>query len=108
MHYQAIVSVQYKQNLIDQRANRPVLGFLVVIGVNCSGFPEAARLAHDEALKQHNGYIRDVQVQSLELTAIDSSEWDAEVLCQISPDAFMRKGVYYVSNLVFLDTLEPS
>jgi len=106
MHYQAIVTVAYGHELIDRNASKPVLGYLVIIGLNCSSIGQAADLACEEALRQHDGDAALINLQEVVLTAIEKDDWDSEVLSQVESGKMEELGVYYRSNRILLDTLE--
>jgi hypothetical protein len=105
VHFHVVVIVAFKSEFIDWKKDNPILGYQVVLGMNCKSFGEAASLAYNEALKLHGKSIAQLYVQEMSLTAIDKNSWSDEVLAQINAVHMDLPGLYYASNLLFLDSL---
>ena len=102
MHFRAELTVLLDEPLAAP-GSEPVIGYMIVIGVNAPNLAAAATFAHDVALrpKQADGTFRSFQgvVAEARIWKIEKTDWEAVI--QENAKRIDQEGVYYSTGLIF-------
>jgi hypothetical protein len=105
MHFRAQMTVLLDKPLPytgKDSAEKPAVGYIIVIGVNAPDLATAAKYAHDVALRprQADGTFRSFQgvVEEAEIKRIEKTDW--EPIIQENAKRIDKEGVYYSTGLI--------
>src|SRR6185369_11511145 len=106
MHFRAQMTLMSDEPMTIEGGDEPeseVVRYIIVIGVNSPDLADAARYAHDVALrpKQPDGTFREFKgvVEEAEIKRIEKTDWESFI--QDNAKRIDQEGVYYSTGLIF-------